>query len=63
MNNLLSSLVVQQQILLYVLSDGSSVNRLWLDGCCLLVTLDSVQKSHFTNFIDALQRGTNDTLV
>ena len=33
---LLCSLVVLQQILLYVLSDGSRVNRLWLGGCCLL---------------------------
>ena len=33
--NLLCSLVVQQQILLYLLADGSGVNRLWLGGCCI----------------------------
>ena len=34
---LLCSLVVQWQILLYLLSDSSRVNRLWLGGCCLFV--------------------------
>ena len=34
---LLCGLVVRQQILLYRLSDGSRVNRLWLGGCFLLV--------------------------
>ena len=30
--------VVWQQILLYLLSDGSRVNRLWLGGCSVLVS-------------------------
>ena len=51
---LLCSLVVRQQILLYMLSDGSRVNRLWLGGCCLLVSLGSVQTSHVTDVTDAL---------
>ena len=50
---LLCSLVVQQQILVYLLSDGSRVNRLWLGGGCLLVSLVSVQTSHFTDVPDA----------
>ena len=50
---LLCSLLVQQQILLYLLSDGSRVNRLWLDGCCHLVSLRFVQTSHFTDITDA----------
>ena len=39
---LLYSLVVQQQMLLYLLSDGSRVNRLWLGGCCLVVSPGSL---------------------
>ena len=35
---LLCILVIWQQILMYFLSDGSSVDRLWLGGCCLLVS-------------------------
>ena len=49
---LLFCLVVQQQILLYLLSDGSGLNRLWLGGCCLLVSLISVQTSQFTDVTD-----------
>ena len=30
--------VVWRQVFLYLLSDGSRVNRLWLGGCCLLVS-------------------------
>ena len=39
---LLCSLVEQQQILLYLWSDGSSVNTLWPGGCCLSVSFDKV---------------------
>ena len=35
---LLRSLVAQQLMLPYVLSDGSLVNQLWLVGSCLLVS-------------------------
>ena len=52
--NPLFSLLVQQQILLYLLSDGSRVNRLCLGGYCLLISLDSVQTSHFTDVTDVL---------
>ena len=46
-------LLVWQQILLYLLSDGSRVNRLWLGWCCLLVSLGSVQTSKITDVTDA----------
>ena len=51
---LLCSLVEWQKILLYLLSDGSRVNRQWLGGCCLLVSWSSVQTSHFTDVTDDL---------
>ena len=49
-----TAVVVQQQILLYLLSDGSGVLRLWLGGCCLLVSMGSAQTSHFTAVTDGL---------
>ena len=55
---LLCSLLVRQQILLYLLSDGSRVNRLCLGGCCHLVSLGSLETSHFTDVTDALYMGT-----
>lgn len=36
--NPLRSLVIRQQILLHLLPDGSTVNRLWLVWFCLLVS-------------------------
>ena len=50
---LLCSLLVSQQTL-YPLSDGSRVNILWLGGCCLLVSLGSVQAFHLTDVTDVL---------
>ena len=47
---LLCSLVVQWQILLYLLSDSSRVNRLWLDDCCVLVRFElCADISHVTD--------------
>ena len=44
---------LRNKVALYLLSDGSRVNRLWLGGCCLTVSLGSVQTSHFSDVTDA----------
>lgn len=59
---MLHTLVVQQRILLYLLCDGSSVNRLWLGWVLSLSILWALWASHFTDITDALQMGTNDVL-
>lgn len=49
-NRLLCSLVVQEQVLLYVLSDDRRVNRMCLGGCCLSVSLGSMQTVHWCHW-------------
>ena len=47
-------LVLTQQTPLYLLSGGSRLNRLWLGGRCLFISLVFVQRSHITDLSDAL---------
>ena len=57
---LLCILLMWQQILMYLLSDGSSVNRQWLGGHCLLVSFGfSADISLHLCFVD----GTSDVVL